>query len=78
MRGCVGTMNKPNDINDYHPVFYEELEQRRSTVTQFLNSKGIKKGDRYYLSLIKQHHVAVWCKLLRYKLYEKYWKNQDF
>ena len=80
--GYVGIMNKPNDINSYThgefiSDFYKVLELRRLVVKQFLDSKGVTKGDHTYLHITNVATIAELCSILRRKFYGYFWLDWE-
>ena len=69
-KGCIGIMNKP--IDKFVNAFYVDLAKNMSRVTEFLNSRGIKKDSPAYFVILDMFTIEEWTLLLRFRLNASY------
>lgn len=63
-------MNNP--INKFVNAFYVDLAKNTFRVTQFLNSRGIKKDSPVYFVILDMFTIEEWTLLLRFRLNASY------
>jgi len=63
-------MNNP--IDEFVNAFYVDLAKNMSRVTQFLNSRGIKKDSPAYFVIRDMFTIEEWTLLLRFRLNASY------
>lgn len=75
---CLATMEGEGGLkSDPNDWFYRHLKRDRDSVTQFLNSHGIEKGDTTYIG-VTDYGEHILHSILRYRLHVEYGdQNQE-